>query len=155
MRWATGSPNVQILFRVTDCDGHELEKAFENGLFSIRAQLSTPVHASLTMIVKNEAEDLSACLESVKGLFDEPIIVDSGGGDGTPERAMCSNASLSATGIAAPPRFRRNAIDVSTGCWASAQRFEHDVADTLPLERREVAADLHPPRLVLVLPSEG
>ena len=38
---------------------------------------------SLCLIVKNEMENLPACLESVKGLADEIIVVDTGSTDGT------------------------------------------------------------------------
>lgn len=42
---------------------------------------------SVAMIVKNEAQDLAACLESVKGWVDEIVILDSGSTDSTPEIA--------------------------------------------------------------------
>lgn len=42
---------------------------------------------SLCMIVKNEEHSLGACLESVKGIFDEIIVVDTGSQDGTVELA--------------------------------------------------------------------
>ena len=42
---------------------------------------------SLAMIVKNEEEVLERCLESVKGIFDEIVIVDSGSTDKTIEIA--------------------------------------------------------------------
>ena len=42
---------------------------------------------SLCMIVKNEADCLSRCLESMKGLVDEIIIVDTGSTDNTVEIA--------------------------------------------------------------------
>ncbi len=42
---------------------------------------------SLCMIVKNEEETLPRCLESVKGLTDEIIIVDTGSEDGTKKAA--------------------------------------------------------------------
>ncbi len=45
------------------------------------------VTVSLCMIVKNEAEVLGRCLESVAGLTDEIIIVDTGSADGTKEVA--------------------------------------------------------------------
>ena len=38
---------------------------------------------SLCMIVKDEEENLSKCLNSVSGLFDEIIIVDTGSIDNT------------------------------------------------------------------------
>lgn len=43
---------------------------------------------SLCMIVKNEQETLSRCLDSVEGLFDSIIIVDTGSIDGTKEIAV-------------------------------------------------------------------
>jgi glycosyltransferase involved in cell wall biosynthesis len=42
---------------------------------------------SLTMIVKNEQENISACLESVRDLFDEIVVVDTGSTDRTKEIA--------------------------------------------------------------------
>ena len=42
---------------------------------------------SLTMIVRNEEENLPRCLESVQGLFDEIIVVDTGSTDRTKEIA--------------------------------------------------------------------
>lgn len=41
------------------------------------------IHLSLCMIVKNEEENLSACLESVKDIVDEMIILDTGSKDNT------------------------------------------------------------------------
>lgn len=43
---------------------------------------------SLCMIVKNEQEVLSRCLDSVKGVFDEVVIVDTGSTDKTKEIAL-------------------------------------------------------------------
>lgn len=42
---------------------------------------------SLCMIVKNESETLARCLDSIKGLMDEIIIVDTGSSDNTKEIA--------------------------------------------------------------------
>ena len=42
---------------------------------------------SLTMIVKNEEDNLPHCLESVAGLFDEIVVVDTGSTDRTKEIA--------------------------------------------------------------------
>lgn len=46
------------------------------------------------MIVKNEEKELSTCLESVSGLVDEIIIVDTGSTDGTVEIAQCFKARV-------------------------------------------------------------
>ena len=45
------------------------------------------VRISLTMIVKNEEANLPHCLESVAGLFDEIVVVDTGSKDRTREIA--------------------------------------------------------------------
>jgi glycosyltransferase involved in cell wall biosynthesis len=44
---------------------------------------------SLNMIVRDCAEDLQKCLESVQGLFEEIIIVDTGSKDNTKQVALC------------------------------------------------------------------
>ncbi len=46
-----------------------------------------PVRVSLTMIVRNEEHNLPRCLESVRGLFDEIVVVDTGSTDRTAEIA--------------------------------------------------------------------
>lgn len=42
---------------------------------------------SVAMIVKNEAQDLGACLETIKGWVDEIVILDSGSSDNTQQIA--------------------------------------------------------------------
>jgi tetratricopeptide (TPR) repeat protein len=49
---------------------------------------------SLCMIVKNEATHLPHCLESVRALVDEMVVVDTGSTDGTPERAQALGAAV-------------------------------------------------------------
>jgi tetratricopeptide (TPR) repeat protein len=49
---------------------------------------------SLAMIVKNEESNLASCLESVKGLIDEIIIIDSGSTDNTIEIAKAYGAQV-------------------------------------------------------------
>ena len=44
---------------------------------------------SACMIVKNEEKVLARCLDSLKGIWDELIIVDTGSTDGTNEIAAC------------------------------------------------------------------
>ncbi len=53
------------------------------------------MNVSLCMIVKDEEEVLPRCLESVKGIFDEIIIVDTGSRDRTQEIARSFGAKVS------------------------------------------------------------
>ncbi len=52
----------------------------------IGPQRSSP-SVSLTMIVRDEEKNLPACLGSVRGLFDEIVVVDTGSKDRTREIA--------------------------------------------------------------------
>ena len=52
------------------------------------------VTISLCMIVKNEEKVLGRCLESLKGLFEEIIIVDTGSVDRTKEIALKYGAKI-------------------------------------------------------------
>ena len=49
---------------------------------------------SLCMIVKNEENDLEACLSSVKGVADEMVVVDTGSTDRTVEIAKSFDARI-------------------------------------------------------------
>ena len=53
-----------------------------------------PSTLSLCMITKNEQHHLSRCLESVRGLVDETIIVDTGSTDRTVEIGRCYGAQV-------------------------------------------------------------
>ena len=65
---------------------------------------------SLCMIVKNEEEVLERCLNSLKGLMDEIIIVDTGSTDGIRTKSMISHGVtiLPRPEIFRFPRLRRN-----------------------------------------------
>jgi glycosyltransferase involved in cell wall biosynthesis len=49
---------------------------------------------SLSMIVKNEEKNLRDCLESVKNVVDEIVIVDTGSSDKTKEIAESFNVKI-------------------------------------------------------------
>ena len=52
-----------------------------------KAHTANKAKVSLTMIVRNEEQNLPRCLESVQGLFDEIVVVDTGSTDRTKEIA--------------------------------------------------------------------
>ncbi len=52
------------------------------------------LRVSLCMIAKDEQEHISGCLESVRGLVDEIIVVDTGSADRTKETARSCGAKV-------------------------------------------------------------
>jgi tetratricopeptide (TPR) repeat protein len=74
---------------------------------------------SLTMIVRDEAADLPACLASVRPLVDEMIVVDTGSRDGTREVARDHGASVFEFAWRDDFAAARNfALDQATTDWA-------------------------------------
>ena len=54
--------------------------------------IDTPkIQLSLCMIVKNEEKNLGSCLDSIKDIVDEMIILDTGSSDNTVQIAKLSN----------------------------------------------------------------
>jgi glycosyltransferase involved in cell wall biosynthesis len=49
---------------------------------------------SVAIITKNEAADIGACLDSVRGWVDEIVVVDSGSSDGTPDICRARGARV-------------------------------------------------------------
>lgn len=73
---------------------------------------------SLCMIVKNEERHLSRCLESVRDLVDEIVIVDTGSSDRTPEIARSFGAHVFFQAWEDDFSKARNfSIDQATGDW--------------------------------------
>ena len=56
--------------------------------------MSDKVPISIVLLVKNEEKYLNDCLESVKGLVDEIIIVDTGSTDKTKQIALEHNSQI-------------------------------------------------------------
>ncbi|WP_079678337.1 tetratricopeptide repeat protein [Planktothrix sp. PCC 11201] len=73
---------------------------------------------SLCMIVKNEQETLAKCLNSVKGIVDEIIIVDTGSTDKTPKIAQQFGAKVHSFNWCDDFAKARNAaLSYATGQW--------------------------------------
>jgi len=59
-----------------------------------RSKVAKRAKISLTMIVRNEEKNLPRCLESVRGVFDEIVVVDTGSTDRTKEIAASFGAKI-------------------------------------------------------------
>jgi len=73
---------------------------------------------SVAMIVKNEAACLGHCLDSILGLWDELVILDTGSTDATPDIARAHGARLEPFAWGADFAAARNAgLALCTGDW--------------------------------------
>jgi len=89
---------------------------------------------TLCMIVRDERTRLPACLESVRGLADEIVVVDTGSTDGTPDVARAAGARVHETPWPHDFSAARNAgLELATGRWILVL----DADETLPAASRE------------------
>lgn len=105
---------------------------------------------SLCMIVRNEAENLSTCLESVVGFVDEMVILDTGSTDRTVEIARDYGAKVS--DLAWPDDFslaRNHALQQVTGDWVLV--LDADEQLTQEIKPTIAAAIQDPTHLVINL----
>lgn len=97
---------------------------------------TTPQRLSLCMIMRNEEEHLPRCLESVQGVVDEIVIVDTGSTDRSVEIAESFGATVlheEWKGDFAAPR--NTSIDAATGDWILILDADEELVD---------GAGLHP-----------
>jgi glycosyltransferase involved in cell wall biosynthesis len=90
----------------------------------------TPQRLSLCMIMRDEEEHLARCLESVRGLVDEIVIVDTGSVDRSIEIAESFGAIVLREewkGDFARPR--NTAIDAATGDWILVLDADEELID--------------------------
>jgi len=110
-----------------------------NGITSISAIARGKPRVSLTMIVKNEEHNISACLSTVRDLVDEMVIVDTGSSDRTREIAESYGAKVSEFAwIDSFSAARNAALERATGDWA----FWMDADDRLDKENAKKLARL-------------
>lgn len=91
---------------------------------------TTSQRLSLCMIMKNEEEHLPRCLESVQGVVDEIIIVDTGSTDRSVEIAESFGATVlheEWKGDFAAPR--NTSIDAATGDWILVLDADEELVD--------------------------
>src|SRR5579863_7922788 len=91
---------------------------------------------SAFLITKNEAADILACLESLRGLADEIVVVDDNSTDETP--ALCRRFGVKVLtrtldGFATQKQF---ALDQTTGTWALSIDADERVTPALAQEIR-------------------
>lgn len=120
---------------------------------------------SLCMIVKNEAENLPRCLNSVQGAVDELVVLDTGSTDRTPEIARSLGAKVYHTTWQNDFSLARNeALQYVTGDWALVldadealapeiipalkQSVQQENAIVINLVRQEIGAAQSPYSLV-------
>jgi tetratricopeptide (TPR) repeat protein len=74
---------------------------------------------SLCMIVRDEAQLLPGCLESLRGAVDELVVVDTGSQDGTPALARAAGARVAQCAWSDDFSAARNrALELARGDWA-------------------------------------
>lgn len=107
---------------------------------------------SLAMIVKNEAANLPHCLESVRGLVDEMVVVDTGSTDGTVAIAESFGARLGQfTWIDDFAAARNESLRLCTGDWVLVLDGDEAV-DTLDHPTiREACNQNHTPAFFMTL----
>ena len=105
-----------------------------NGQPRMSGQAQRAARVSLTMIVKNEQENLPTCLASVEGIFDEIVVVDTGSTDRTKEIAREFGAKVfDFEWIDNFAAARNEALSHATGDYA----FWLDADDVVEPEERE------------------
>jgi len=130
-----GSDAARDIASATDPSSHRRPSASICGQDSSRpVRLPGPrPKVSLTMIVRDEEENLPHCLESVRGIFDEVVVVDTGSGDRTAEIARAFGAKVFEFAWVDDFAAARNAaLEHATGDYA----FWLDADDVIEPEQR-------------------
>ncbi len=97
---------------------------------------------SIVLATFNEENNIVECLESVKNIADEIIVVDGGSSDKTVEKARQYTSKITVTDN--PPIFHINkqkALDLATGDWILQLDADERITDDLKNEIKKVTAD--------------
>jgi glycosyltransferase involved in cell wall biosynthesis len=101
------------------------------------------VRVSLTIIVKNEAATLAACLDSMRDLVDEIIVVETGSSDNSPDIARQHGAQVFT--MPWPDSFaaaRNESIKHANGQWLLWLDADEHFDDTNRAKLRALLAEL-------------
>jgi len=79
--------------------------------------IPNPVRLTATIITKNEADRIGACLDAIVGLADEIVVVDSGSTDGTQDIAVSKGARVVHNDWVGYGPQKRFAEDCATHDW--------------------------------------
>ena len=101
-------------------------------------------HLSAIIITHNEARRLGACLESLRGLADETIVLDDGSTDGTAEIARAASAVVSLREFDNFGAQKQAALDLATGDWVLSIDSDERVTPELAREIAGVIASVQP-----------
>jgi glycosyltransferase involved in cell wall biosynthesis len=114
------------------------------GAISLPISDAEKARVSLTVIVRDEEKNLANCLESVRGVFDEIVIVDTGSADRTIEIALSFGARVfEFAWVDSFSAARNEALSHATGDFA----FWLDADDVVgPAEKEKLCALLGPLR---------
>ena len=93
---------------------------------------------SAYLIVKNEARDLPGCLDSLKGLADELVVVDDESSDLTPELCRERGAKVFNRKLEGYGTQKQYALERCTGDWAFSIDADERVTPALAEEIRSV-----------------
>lgn len=108
---------------------------------------------SLIIITRNERHDLPGCLDSVAGVADETILVDSGSTDGTQEIARRYNAKIFQRDWPGYGPQKQFALEQAMGDWVLNLDADERLSPELAAEIRNVLAT-RPPLNGFAMPFE-
>lgn len=95
---------------------------------------------SVAIITKNEERNLPRCLESVRGLADEVVVVDSGSTDRTRELAEALGARVTVHPFDDFGSQKNRAVDMAAGAWVLNLDADEWLSDALREEIRHAIA---------------
>jgi len=101
---------------------------------------STPPRLSATLIVRDEADRLPACLASLAGLADEIVVVDTGSTDNTMDIAAAAGARIHHHPLAGFGPTKQFALSQATGTWVLSIDADERVTPRLAVAIRRAIA---------------